>query len=324
MKAIVCHSFGDPTQLQLEEVSLPDPKIGEVQIAVRACGINFADTLMIQGMYQVQPPFPFSPGLEVAGEVVAVGTDVAGLQVGDRVLAVVNYGGYAERVNAPAALTVKIPAAMDFPTAAAFPINYGTSHIALVDRAQLQAGETLLVGGAAGGVGLTAVELGKLLGATVIAAASSPEKLALAQQYGADHLLNYQSEDIRKQIKNLTQGSGVDVVYDPVGGDFFESALKSINWGARLLVIGFASGHIPDMQVNRLLIKNAAVLGVFWGAYALHHPQVMLESLHTLLEWYTQGRLKPHISRQFPLAEVSQALQFLLSRESTGKVVLIP
>lgn len=324
MKAIVCRAFGDSSTLQVEDLPSQAPKAGEVQLAVRACGINFADTLMIQGKYQVVPPFPFSPGLEVAGEVKAVGPEVKGIKEGDRVLAVVNYGGYAEEVNVPAPLALPIPANMDFPTAAAFPINYGTSHVALTDRAHLKAGETLLVGGAAGGVGLTAVELGKLMGATVIAAASSGDKLALAQQYGADHLIDYSQENIRERMKAITSGAGADVVYDPVGGDFFDAALRCINWGARLLVIGFASGRIPEVAINRLLVKNAALVGLYWGAYTMHHPDILLASMQTLLGWFAEGKLKPHISRQFPLEQAHDAMQFLLSRQSTGKVVLIP
>jgi NADPH2:quinone reductase len=322
MKAVLCKAWGDPSTLVIEDAPSPPIRGGEVRIGVQACAINFADILMIAGKYQVRPPFPFSPGLEAAGDVLEVGDGVDHVKVGDRVMAICNYGGYAEEVIAPAPMTVPIPDSMSFVHAAAFPVAYGTSHIALTDRAHLKAGETLLVLGAAGGVGLTAVEIGKHLGAKVIAAAGSKEKLAIAEQYGAEMLINYREESIRDKVKAYTGGAGADVIYDPVGGDAFDEAIRAINWDGRLLVVGFASGRIPELAINRLLIKNCAVIGVFWGAYALNNPQAMFKSLKTLLGWYQEGVLKPHISATFELEDAASAMQMLTSRQSTGKVVL--
>lgn len=322
MKAVLCKVWGDPSTLVIEDVPSPPIRGGEVRIGVHACGINFADILMVAGQYQVRPPFPFSPGLEAAGEVLEVGEGVDHVEVGDRVLAICNYGSYAEEVIAPAPMVVPIPDSMNFVDAAAFPVAYGTSHIALTDRANLKAGETLLVLGAAGGVGLTTVELGKYLGARVIAAAGNDEKLALAQEYGAEFLINYREESIRDKVKAYTDGAGADVIFDPVGGDAFDEAIRAINWDGRLLVVGFASGRIPELAVNRVLIKNCAVMGVFWGAYALNNPQTMFKSLQTLLGWYQDGALKPHISATFELDEVADAMQLLTNRKSTGKVML--
>lgn len=322
MKAVICRAFGAPESLSIEDVNIDAPHEGEVQIAVKAAGLNFADILMVQGLYQVKPPFPFSPGLEIAGEVAAVAKGVQHVKVGDRVLAVVNYGGFAERVNAPAALVMPIPVDMDFEAAAAFAVNYGTSHIALWHRAALQPGERLLVGGAAGGVGLTAVEIGSLMGADVIACASTDEKLALSREYGAQHLINYSTTSVRDQVKALTEGAGVDVVYDPVGGEFFSDAVRSLAWEGRYLVVGFASGEIPEMAVNRVLLKNSAMMGVYWGAYAWNNPSAMHRSFNILFEWYRAGSLNPHISHIFPVDEVAEAMKIIIKRLSTGKVVL--
>lgn len=322
MKAVVCKQWGAPSTLVIEEVPSKAPGPGEVRVSVHACGVNFADTLMIAGQYQVRPPFPFSPGLEVAGEVIDVGADVRHLKPGDRVLGVCDWGGYAEEVTASAALFIPIPGSMDFVQAASFAVAYGTSHVALTHRAHLKSGETLLVLGASGGVGLTAVEIGKLLGATVIAAASTPEKLAVAQQYGADHLINYSTENLREQVRELTGGRGADVIYDPVGGDLFDQAIRAINWEGRLLVIGFAAGRIPELPVNLTLVKNCSVVGVFWGAYARNNPTVLAGSLRTLLGWFVEGKLKPHISATYPLERAADALYFLMNRQSTGKVVI--
>lgn len=322
MKAYTVQAFGPPATHTISEIDVPDPRGGEVQIAVEACGINFADTLMIQGMYQTKPPFPFSPGLEVAGTVAAVGDGVDHVKVGDAVMAICPYGGLAEAVNVAAPMVIPRPTGMDAVTAAAFPIVYGTSHVALAQRANLQVDETLLVGGAAGGVGLTAVELGKLLGARVIACVSTEEKAALAKHYGADETILYTQTSVRDAVKQLTGGGGVDVVYDPVGGAFYEDAIRSLNWNARYLVIGFASGQIPELPLNRVLIKNVSVVGVFWGAYALNEPQVMFASLQTLMAWYMAGKLKPHVSQTFGLAQAGAALSALMDRQSTGKVVV--
>ncbi len=323
MKAVLCKSWGDPSTLTIEDVPSPPITGGEVRIGVHASGINFADILMVAGQYQFRPPFPFSPGLEVAGEVLEIGDGVDNVKIGDRVMAICNYGGYAEEVIVPAPMVVPLPDSMSFIDAAAFPLAYGTSHVALTDRAHLKEGETLLVLGATGGVGLTAVELGKHLGATVIAAAGSTEKLAIAKEYGADFLINYREESIRDQVKAFTGGVGADVIFDPVGGDAFDEAIRAINWDGRLIVVGFASGRIPELPVNRVLIKNCAVMGVFWGAYALNNPQVMFKSLKTLLSWYQEGNLKPHISATLPLEKAAEAMGLLTNRQSTGKVILI-
>jgi NADPH2:quinone reductase len=322
MKAVLCKQWGDPSTLVIEDVPSKAPAASEARLAVRACGINFADTLIIQGQYQVKPAFPFSPGLEVAGEVIEVGADVTHLLPGDRVLATTQYGGLAQEVCVPAAMALPIPDNMEFVTAASFAVAYGTSHVALTHRGNLKPGETLLVLGAAGGVGLTAVEIGKLLGAKVIAAASTPEKLELAKQYGADHLVDYTKENIRDQVKAFTNGKGADVIYDPVGGSIFEQVMRCVAWEGRVLVIGFASGTIPQLPVNLTLVKNCSVVGVYWGAYALNKPKVLIDSLHTLLGWYAEGKLKPHISAIYPLERAAEALNALIQRRSTGKVVV--
>jgi NADPH2:quinone reductase len=295
---------------------------GKVRVRVRACGVNFGDTLMVAGKYQVKPPLPFSPGFEIAGEVLEVGEGVAHVQAGDKVIGLGDYGGYAEEVVVPSGMVMPRPPNMDDLHAAAFPVAYGTSHVALEHRARLQAGETLLVFGAAGGVGLTAVEIGKRMGATVIACASSPEKLQVAAQYGADHLIDYSHESVRERVKAITGGKGADVIYDPVGGALFDEGLRAIAWEGRLLVIGFASGTIPQVAANLMLVKNCAVVGVYWGAYSLRKPQVLSDSLAALLGWYAEGKLKPHISHTFPLEQAADALKALMERRSTGKVVI--
>lgn len=322
MRAVVCHSWGEPASLVVEKIPGRNPGFGEVRVAVHACGVNFADTLMIAGKYQVRPEFPFSPGLEIAGVVTQVGPGVIHLRPGHRVMGVCDYGGYADELTVKAPMLIRIPDEMDYVTAAAFPIAYGTSHIALDHRAHLQPGEVLLVLGAAGGVGLTAVEIGKRMGATVIAAASTEEKLQLAKQYGADYLINYSEEDIKDRVKKITGGKGADVIFDPVGGPHFDQLIRSINWEGRLLVIGFASGEIPQLPVNLALVKNISVVGVYWGAYAQKDPSIMTNSLRTLLGWYKHGTLKPHISAVYPLEKASDALTALMNRQSTGKIVL--
>lgn len=322
MKAVICRTWGDPSTLTIEDVPARAPGAGEVRLRVEACGVNFADTLMIAGQYQVRPPFPFSPGLEIAGEVLEVGAEVAHLKAGDRVMGVCDFGGMAQEATVSAALLLPLPAGMPAETAAAFPIAYGTSHLALDHRGRLLPGETLLVLGAAGGVGLTAVEIGRLMGATVIAAASTPEKLALAERYGAAHQINYTTDNLRDRLKEITGGKGVDVVYDPVGGALFDQALRSLAWEGRLLVVGFASGTIPEVPANLALVKNCAVVGVYWGAYGRQNPQVLMRSLRTLLGWYAEGRLQPHVSAVFPLDEAPDALWALIRRQSTGKVVV--
>ncbi|MFN0043821.1 MAG: NADPH:quinone oxidoreductase family protein [Alphaproteobacteria bacterium] len=323
MRAVLCREYSDPFRLELGDIpapALPGPRA--VRVAMRAAGLNFADTLMVAGKYQEKPPLPFVPGLEGAGVVLEVGAEVTNLKPGDRVMAGFDAGAFAEEAVVDGANVTKIPNAMDFETAAAFQVVYGTSHIGLKRRANLRAGETLLVHGAAGGVGLTAVELGKKMGATVIATASGEEKCALARAYGADHAIDYAREDFREAVRGLTGGKGVDVVYDPVGGDVFDASLRVLGWEGRLLVVGFASGRIPQAPANILLVKNLSVVGFFWGAYRKRNPAVIRESFTELLDWHAQGALKPHISLRVPLAEAPRAFAALIERRSTGKVVL--
>jgi NADPH2:quinone reductase len=322
MKAIVCKTFGKPEALVYEDVPSPVAGAGQVKVRIRACGVNFADTLIIQGLYQVKPPLPFIPGMEIAGEVVELGEGVGHLQVGDRVMALPSIGGFAEEVVIPAGLVLPIPATMTWGDAAAFAVAYGTSHLALSHRANLQAGETLLVHGAAGGVGLTAVEIGKLLGATVIATASTAEKLEVARQYGADHLVNYREENFVERVKEITNGKGANVIYDPVGGDVFDQSLRCIAWEGRLLIIGFASGRIPQAPANLALVKNCSLVGVYWGNYAQKNPAILLHSLQTLMGWHGEGKIKPHIAYRFPLAQTAEALNVLIHRQAVGKVVV--
>jgi len=323
MKAVLCREWGGPDSLRIEEVARPPLAAHQARIRVRACGINFADTLMIAGKYQVKPDFPFTPGLEAAGEVIEVGAAVTHLRAGQRVLAVLRFGGgYAEEIALNADAVVPIPEGMDFATAAAFPVAYGTAHFALTHRGHLQPGETLLVLGAGGGVGLSAVEIGKQLGARVIAAAGGPDKLAAAREHGADELIDYQSESIRDRVRELTGGLGADVVFDPVGGDAFDQALRAVNWEARMLVIGFAAGRIQSVPANLILVKNIAVIGVVWGAQAARDPVLVSRNLAELLSWWEAGRLKPLVAKTFPLAEAGAAMQALLSRRHAGKIVL--
>src|SRR5712691_10254059 len=323
MKAILCREWGGPEGLRVEEVAPAPLGPTQARIRVHACGVNFADTLMIAGKYQVKPEFPFTPGLEAAGEVIEIGATVRHLELGQRVLAVLRFGGaYAEEIVLDAAAVVPIPAAMDFVTAAAFPVAYGTAHFALTHRGHLQPGETLLVLGAAGGVGLTAVEIGKQLGARVIAAAGGPAKLAVAKEHGADELIDYQTESIRDRVRELTQGLGADVVFDPVGGDAFDQALRAVNWEARMLVIGFAAGRIQSVPANLILVKNISVIGVVWGAKAARDPVLVSRNLAELLRWWEAGRLKPLVAKTFPLAAAGAAMQALLSRRHAGKIVL--
>jgi NADPH2:quinone reductase len=323
MKAVLCREWGGPESLRVEEVARAPLGPSEARIRVHACGVNFADTLMVAGKYQVKPEFPFTPGLEAAGEVIEIGPEVKHLRVGQRALAVLRFGGgYAEEIALNADAVVPIPEPMDYVTAAAFPVAYGTSHFALTHRGHLTAGETLLVLGAAGGVGLSAVEIGKQLGARVIAAAGDPEKLAVAREHGADELIDYTRESIRDRVRELTGGLGADVVYDPVGGDAFDQALRAVNWEARMLVIGFAAGRIQSVPANLILVKNISVIGVVWGAQAARDPVLVSRNLAELLRWWEAGRLKPVVAKTFPLAEIGAAMQALLSRKYAGKIVL--
>lgn len=323
MKAILCKTYGPPESLVLEEVEPLKPGRGQVVIAVKACGVNFPDTLIIQGKYQFKPPLPFSPGSEVAGVVKEVGAGVKHVKEGDRVIAFTGHGGFAEEVLAQAAQLIPIPKGMDFTTASAFVLTYGTSHYALKDRAQLKPGETLLVLGAAGGVGLAAVEIGKVMGARVIAAASSDEKLEVCKQHGADEGINYTTEDLRERVKELTQGNGVDVVYDPVGGNYSEAALRGMAWGGRFLVIGFTAGEIPRIPLNLTLLKGCSIVGVFWGSFTARDPKRNQEHLQELLTWFVTGKIKPLISATYPLSRAADALNDMMNRKVKGKVVLL-
>ena len=323
MKAVLCKEYGPPDSLVLAEVEPLKPGKGQVVISVKACGVNFPDTLIIQGKYQFKPDMPFTPGSEIAGIVKEVGEGVEHVQVGEHVIAFTGVGGFAEEVAADAAKLIKMPFGMDFATAAAFTLVYGTSHHALKDRAQLKSGETLLVLGAAGGVGLAAVELGKVMGAHVIAAASSAEKLAVCQQHGADELINYSTEDLKERVKALTRGKGVDVIFDPLGGSYSEAALRSIAWNGRMLVIGFAAGDIPRIPLNLTLLKGSSIVGVFWGSFTEREPQRNQEHLQELLTWFAQGKLKPHISATYPLEQAADALNDVMNRKVKGKVVLV-
>ena len=322
MRAVVCRELSGPQSLTLEELPEPRPGPGEVAIAVAAAGVNFADTLMVTGKYQEKPPLPFTPGLELAGRVTALGEGVTGVAPGDRVIGLVDRGGFAEVALARAEEVYPIPDAMDFDVAAGFPITYGTAHGGLVWRADLRPGETLLVHGAAGGTGLAGVEVGKALGAEVIATAGGPDKLEIAEAHGADHLIDYRSEDIRERVKALTGGRGAEVVFDPVGGQVFLDSLRAVAWGGRLLVIGFVAGKVPEIPANILLVKNLAVLGLYWGAYRRKAPELLRAQFETLTGWYAEGRLKPRVSHRLDLAEAAQALDLLLTRKATGKVVI--
>lgn len=322
MKALICTAWGGPDALTIGELPSPIPGPGEILVAIRACGLNFADTLMIQGKYQERPDFPFSPGIEIAGEVLETGSGVDDFAPGDRVIALCGHGGLAERVVVASSHAVRQPESMDFVTAAGFAVVYGTAHVGLERRARLQPGEVLLVHGAAGGVGLAAVEVGKRMGATVVATAGSEEKLALAKAHGAQHAINYREESFRDGVKALTDGRGADVIFDPVGGEVFDQSIRCINWEGRILVIGFASGTIPELPVNLTLVKNMSVVGVYWGAYRKRNSAVLQQSWRQLLEWLAEGALSPHISATYPLAQTPTALASLMERRATGKVVV--
>jgi NADPH2:quinone reductase len=322
MKAVVCKQYGPPESLVVEELPSPRPGRGEAVVSVRAASLNFPDVLIIQNKYQFKPPLPFSPGSELAGVVKELGEGVSGLRPGDRVMAFTTYGAFAEEVKVEAARLVPIPAGMEFASAAAFLLTYGTSDHALRDRAALQAGETLLVLGAAGGVGLAAIEIGKALGARVIACASSEDKLAVCRSHGADATIDYTKEDLRERVKALTDARGPDVVYDAVGGPYTEPAFRSIAWRGRLLVVGFAAGEIPKLPLNLALLKGASVVGVFWGDFARREPKRFAESVAQLGRWFGEGKLRPHVSRTFPLEQAAEALKLMAARQVKGKVVL--
>jgi NADPH2:quinone reductase len=322
MKAVVCKQFGPPDSLLVEELPSPRAGPGEVVLSVKAASVNFPDVLIIQNKYQFKPPLPFSPGSELAGVVKETGAGVEGFKPGDKVIAFTTYGAFAEEVKTEAARLLPLPPGMDFVTGAAFLLTYGTSDHALRDRGALRAGETLLVLGAAGGVGLAAIDIGKALGARVIACASSEDKLAVCRSHGADEGINYATEDLRERIKALTDGRGVDVVYDPVGGPYSEAAFRSLAWRGRLLVVGFAAGDIPKLPLNLALLKGASLVGVFWGDFTRREPRQFAQSVRQLGEWYREGKLRPHVSQTFPLEKAAEALKLMAARQVKGKVVL--
>jgi NADPH2:quinone reductase len=324
MKAVLCKTWGLPDTLVVED--LPDvvPGPGQIAIDVQAAGVNFPDVLIIQNKYQFRPELPFTPGSELAGVVRAVGEGVSGFKPGDKVLAFVSQGAFAQQIAVQAKMAMPMPPGLDFDTAAAVTLTYGTSHHAVVDRAQLKAGETMLVLGAAGGVGLAAIEIGKALGARVIAAASSDEKLEVCKAHGADATINYSTEDLREAIKAATDGKGPDVIYDPVGGGYTEPAFRSIAWRGRYLVIGFANGEIPKLPLNLPLLKGASVVGVFWGEFTKREPKANAAAMQELMKWMAEGKIKPHISGRYALAETAQALNDMAARKVTGKVVIQP
>jgi NADPH2:quinone reductase len=322
VKAVLCKAYGPPESLVVEEIESPSPGAGEVVISVRAASVNFPDVLIIQNKYQFKPSLPFSPGSEVAGVLKAVGEGVDGFKPGDRVMAFTTYGAFAEEVRTEARRILAIPDGMSFTQAAAFGLTYATSDFALRDRGALKSNETLLVLGAAGGVGIAAIEIGKALGARVIACASTEEKLAVCREHGADQTINYATEDLRERIKQLTNANGVDVVYDPVGGPYTEPALRSLAWRGRLLVVGFAAGDIPKIPLNLTLLKGCSIVGVFWGEFTRREPDRFAEAMRQLGRWFAEGRIRPHVSDTFPLERAAEALTRMANRQVTGKVVL--
>lgn len=322
MKALVCTTHGDPELLEWQDLPDPVPGKGQLLVRVEAAGVNFPETLIIRNLYQFKPPLPFVPGGEAAGTVEAVGEGVTRFAPGDRVIAMTGTGAFAEKLVAAEHQCVPVPEGLPMDVAAGVTMTYGTSHHALRQRAALKAGETLLVLGAAGGVGLAAVELGRLLGARVIAAASSPEKLELARSFGAGEGINYETEDLKERVKAMTGGKGADVIYDPVGDRFAEPAFRSIAWNGRYLVVGFAGGEIPKLPLNLPLIKGAAIVGVFWGAFTMHEPEVHRANMEELVRWLGEGRLRPHVGARLPLAEGGKAIRMLMDRQAMGKVIL--
>lgn len=322
MKAIVCEKYGLPSELVYKEIESPEPGDKDVIVEVKASAINFPDTLIIQGKYQFKPPLPFTPGSDIAGVISKVGSQVKHLKVGDEVFGFVAYGGFAEQVKVNSKQVFPKLPGMDFSTASSFMMAYGTSYHALKDRAQIKAGETLVVLGAAGGVGLAAVELGHIMGAKVIAAASTNEKLELCKKYGASEVINYNTEDLKNRIKELTDGKGADVIYDPVGGDYSEAALRAMNWNGRFLVVGFAAGDIPKIPLNLALLKGCQIVGVFWGSFAQRFPGENLQNSMELMKLFTEEKIKPHIHKSYPLSDAILALEEMMARKVQGKIVL--
>jgi NADPH:quinone reductase len=323
MRAVICRAWGEVDTLKLEEVAVPTPGPEDVLIAVKATAVNYADALMTAGRYRTKPNLPFSPGLETAGVVTACGARVTLLKPGDRVMAILPYGGLAEMAVAPEAETYPIPASMSFEEAGAFPVAYISSHVAIRWLGRLEPGETLLVLGAAGGVGLTAVEIGKAMGARVIAAASTAEKLAVARERGADELVNYATEKLTDRVMALTDGKGADVCFDPVGGDLFDAALSALGWGGRILIVGFVGG-VQQIPANRLLVKNRSALGSSLRYFRWHAPDKLRRSVDELLAWYDEGKLRPCISHRLPLEKSVEAIRLLTDRRAYGKVIVVP
>ena len=321
MRAILCKELGPANTLVIDDIPSPEPGKGQVKVRVKAAGLNFPDTLIIEGKYQIKPELPFSPGGEMAGEVLAVGEGVQRFKPGQRVMGLTGYGAFAEEILVPENQLIPVPDGMNDHTAAAFSMVYGTSYHALKQRANIQPGETLLVLGASGGVGLAAVEIGKAMGAKVIACASSDEKLEVAREAGADDLINYADEDLKEALKKRYP-KGVDVIYDPVGDKFTEAALRNMAWNGRLLVVGFAAGDIPKIPANLALLKGCSIVGVFWGAFTQQEPKVNMQNIMELFQLFGQGKLKPRISQVFKFEEYEQALAALTSRTAKGKVVL--
>jgi NADPH2:quinone reductase len=322
MKAVLCTRFGPADLLEYREVDAPHAGAGEVLVSVRAASVNFPDVLIIENKYQFKPPLPFTPGSELAGVVKEVGAGVSHVKVGDRVLAFATYGAFAEEVKLEARRVLPMPDGMDFQTAASLLLTYGTMDHALRDRGHVARGETVLVLGASGGIGVASIEIAKALGARVIACASSEDKLAICREHGADATINYAGEDLRERIKALTEGRGPDVIVDPVGGPYTEPALRSIAWRGRLLVIGFAAGEIPRLALNLTLLKGCAVVGVFWGEFLRREPQGFAESVAQLGRWHAEGKIRPYVSATFPLSRAADAIKLLADRRVVGKVVL--
>lgn len=323
MKAVLCKELGPPSNLVVEDITLPSPGPKEVRVQVKACSVNYPDTLMIQGLYQFRPELPFSPGGDFAGIVTEVGAEVKHLKSGDEVFGASSIGCFAEEANVPSNMVFPKPPSMDFKTAASFMMAYGTSYHALKDRARLKEGETLAILGASGGVGMAALELGKLMGAKVIACASTDEKLELCKKLGADEVVNYTTENLKERIKELTGGKGADVVYDPVGGDYTEAALRATAWEGRFLIIGFPAG-IAKIPMNLPLLKGCEIVGVFWGKYAQTSPGENMKNTMEMIKWHGEGKLKPHIDREYSLDEAHQALDDMMNRRVKGKVVVVP
>jgi len=324
MKALLCTTFGPPELLEYREVPSPRPQAGEVLVSVRAAAVNFPDVLIIENKYQFKPSLPFSPGSELSGVVKEVGPGVSGLAPGDRVMAFTLHGAFAEEVVVKAASVLPIPEGMDFASAAALLLTYGTADHALRDRGAVRKGETVLVLGAAGGIGLASIEIAKALGARVIACASTAGKLAVCRDRGADDVIDYATEDVRERIKAVTGGRGVDAIVDPVGGGITEVALRSMAWRGRLLVIGFAEGNIPKIPLNLVLLKGCSIIGVFWGDFTRREPQAFAASVEQLSAWYADGKIHPHISVTLPLSRGAEAIGLMAARKAIGKIVIEP